>query len=187
MKNPSITLKTWILSCVALLSMSLSASAQDNTRHEVENMHVTIPATAYKSAGFIETVTVNGKEYVCGRSSSYKRNGEANAGTLLQPHAEYVISNKMLGGSYHVLVYYTLDRDRMPASPRISIGMNTQKPQEVELKTGRQPDKYAKATFKVSLLKGKKHTVKIWLPSEGVRVSQIKVMRALFNKKTDKE
>lgn len=184
----SLVLEKIFISLVTVVLCTFSSYAQEE-RHEMENMHVTIPATEYKSSHFIEKEIVKGKEYITGKSSSYKKNGEANVGTLLQPYAEYVISSKLPGGSYHVLVYYTLDKEKTPDTPKISISMNTQKAQEVEL-TSKQLKKYAKATFKVNFLKGKKHTVKIWFPSQGVRVSEIKVMRALFNskdKKSDKE
>lgn len=182
MKHYSLFFIRLILPFLFLTLFCASVRAQQDASYQMENMHVTIPAVDYKSAHFIERVTVGGKEYIMGKPSSYKKNGEANAGTLLQPHAEYVISSKLSGGSYHVLVYYSIDREKAPETPKISIGMNTQKAQEVEL-SEKSLSKYAKATFKVNFLKGKKHTVKLWFPSEGVRVREIKVMRALFNKK----
>lgn len=169
---------------MALAVFVTPASAQKGEVHEVENMHVTIPATSYNNSRFIEQGNSGGKTYITGKASSYKRNGEANAGAMLQPCAEYVISNKMLGGSYNVLVYYSVDSDKVPASPRIAVGMNTQEAQQLEVKTNKLPNKYVKANFKVKLLKGKKHTVKVWLPSEGVRIHEIKVLRALFNSKS---
>ncbi len=180
----SLVLERIFISLVIVVLCTFSSYAQDD-RHEMENLHVTIPATEYKSSRFIEKVVIKGKDYITGKSSSYKKSGEANAGILLQPHAEYVISSKLPGGSYHILVYYTLDKENTPDNPKISISMNTQKAQEVEL-TSKQLKKYAKATFKVNFLKGKNHTVKIWLPSQGVRVSEIKVMRALFSSKDKK-
>lgn len=185
----SLVLGKMVCSWILMVLFALPSLAQDNNKHEMENLHVTIPATDYKSSHFIEKEVIGGKEYIVGKPSSYKKNGEANAGILLQPYAEYVISSKLPGGSYHVLVYYTLDKEKTPDTPKISISMNTQKAQEIEL-TSKQLKKYAKATFKVNFLKGKKHTVKIWLPSEGVRVREIKVMRAIFNSKgksSDKE
>lgn len=175
-----------LLFAVSVILSILPAQAGNKEVHEVEKMHVTIAATDYNHAQFVERGTLNGKTYITGKASSYKRNGQANAGVMLQPHAEYVISNKVLGGSYNVLVYYSVDSDKAPSSPRLGIGMNTQQVQELEVKTNRLPNKYVKANFKVKLLKGKKHTVKVYFPSEGVRVHEIKVLRALFNTK-DKE
>ena len=40
-----------------------------------------------------------------------------------------------------------------------------------------------KATFSTKLLKGKKHTLKVWLPSEGVEIDRFEVRRALIKKK----
>lgn len=168
----------WVMS----LMLVLPVAAQNNTPHDMDNLHATIQATDYKSSHFIETENAGGKSYIYGKSSSYKKNGEANANTLLQPYAEYEIKSKMPGGSYHILVYYAIDKDKAPATPKLSIAMNTQKPQELELKS-KQLNKYVKATFKVKFLKGKKHTVKIWFPSEGVKVKEIKVLRALTNGK----
>lgn len=182
MKHHSFLFGTLICTLILLFGPVSPLSAQ-SASHEVEGMHVTIPATDYKTSRFIEREVFKGKTCIKGKPSSYKKNGEANAGALLQPYAEYEISNKILGGSYNILVYYSVDEEQAPANPRLCVGMNTQQARELALKTNRVPNKYVKANFKVKLLKGKKHTIKIWLPSKGVRVHEIKVLRALFNSK----
>lgn len=180
----SQTLRKLTLSFVTLLAVSLSATADDKEKHEMSNMCVVIPATEYKTCHFIEKETIGNKEYIMGKSTSYTKKGEANAGTLLQPYAEYEIKNKIPGGGYHVTVFYTIDKEKAPQTPKISIGMNTQKPQEIEIKD--KLVKSVRATFKVNFLKGQNHTVKIWFPSEGVKVHEIKVTRALLPKGSKK-
>ena len=158
---------------------------EEPSKHELENMHVTIPATSYKTAKFIETETIKGKEYIKGKASSYNKKGEANAKTLLQPCAEYAIKSKLPGGTYNVTVYYAIDKDKAPEVPQISIGINTQKAQHIEIK-----DKLVnsvRASFKVNFFKGKQHTVKVWFPSEGVKVREVRIAKALLPKKKDNE
>ena len=170
------------LPVLALSMVAMPVRAEDEVeKHDLEHMRVTINATAYKNSQFIERETIKGKEYIMGKSSSYNKQGESNAGTLLQPNAEYVIRSKMAGGTYHVTVFYALDKDKLPEQPKISIGINTQKAQQIEIK-----DKLVnsvKATFKVNFLKGKQHTVKLWFPSEGVKVREIRIAKALLPQK----
>ena len=153
----------------------------DNQKHELENMRVTIQASDYKNSKFIEKEVVKGKEYIKGKASSYNRHGEANATTLLQPCAEYAIKSKLPGGTYNVTVFYAIDKDKAPETPQISIGINTQKAQHIEIKN--KLVNSVKASFKVNFLKGKNHTVKVWFPSEGVKIREIKIARALLPKK----
>ena len=157
----------------------------NDQKHELENMHVTIDAADYKTAKFIEKETVKGKEYIKGKASSYNKRGEANAKTLLQPCAEYAIKSKLPGGTYNVTVFYAIDKDKAPEVPMISIGINTQQAQHIEIK-----DKLinsVRASFKVNFFKGKQHTVKVWFPSEGVKVREVRIAKALLPKKKDKE
>ena len=153
----------------------------DNQKHELENMRVNILAIDYKNSKFIEKEVIKGKEYIKGKASSYNKHGEANAKTLLQPCAEYAIKSKMPGGTYNVTVYYAIDKEKAPETPLISIGINTQKAQHIEIKN--KLVNSVKASFKVNFLKGKNHTVKVWFPSEGVKVREIKIAKALLPKK----
>ena len=167
------------------LSVSPSLAKDEVEKHELENMRVTIQAAQYTNSKFVEKETIKGKEYIMGKASSYNKKGEANAGTLLQPNAEYRIKSKMAGGTYNVTVYYAIDKDKAPEHPKISIGINTQKAQEIEIK-----DKLVnsvKASFKVNFLKGKQHTVKLWFPSEGVKVREIRIVKAILPKKKEKD
>ena len=167
---------------IAMLTVShQSLSANDDNKHELENMRVTIQATDYKNSKFIERETIKGKEYIKGKASSYNKEGVANAGTLLQPCAEYQIKSKIAGGTYNITVHYSIDKETAPEVPQIAIGINTQKPQHIEIK-----DKLintVKASFKVNFFKGKSHTVKVWFPSQGVKIHEIKIAKALLPKK----
>lgn len=171
--------------CLALTILATAyqpLQARDDERHELENMRVTILATDYKNSKFIERETIKGKEYIKGKASSYHKNGEANAGTLLQPCAEYAIKSKLAGGTYNVTVHYTIDKETAPENPLIAIGINTQKAQQIAIK-----DKLVntvKASFKVNFFKGKNHTVKVWFPSQGVKIHEIKISKALLPKKS---
>lgn len=166
---------------LALLMATLPTMANGDDPHEMKNMQVTIEAAKYKSSRFIEKETIKGKEYIKGKSSSYNKNGEANAGRLLQPNAEYVIHTKLPGGTYNITVFYQIDKEKAPESPKVAIGINTQQPQEIEIKN--KLVNSVKASFKVNFFKGKKHTVKVFFPSEGVKIREIKVARALIPQK----
>ena len=173
---------TWGLLFSAMFVPSAYAQKEES-RHELENMHVTIQAAQYKKGQFIETEVINGKEYIKGKSSSYNKKGEANAGTLLQPGAEYAVKTKLPGGTYNVTVYYAIDKEQVPDSAKISIGMNTQKAQHIAIKN--KLVNSVKTSFKVNFIKGKHHTVKLWFPSAGVKVREIRIARALLPKKKE--
>ena len=170
------------LALLCLTTTIQSIQADDHKqRHELDNMHVTIRATDYKHSQFIEEETIKGKKFIKGKASSYNKDGEAKTKTLLQPCAEYAIKSKMPGGTYHVTIHYSIDKDVAPEKPEIAIGINTQKPQHIEIKN--KLINKVKATFKVNFFKGKSHTVKVWFPSEGVRIHEIKITKALISKK----
>lgn len=172
---------------LSFLSASVQPLCADNhkERHELENMHVSIQATEFKSSKFIDTEIIKGKGYIKGKASSYNKKGDANAKTLLQPCAEYAIKSKLPGGTYNVTIFYAIDKEKAPKNPMISIGINTQKAQHIEIKNKLVNN--VKASFKVNFFKGKNHTVKVWFPSEGVKVREIRIARALVPKKnTDK-
>ena len=166
---------------LSLFAVQLSAK-DDKPKHELENFQVTIQAKEFKKSQFIQTEVIKGEEYIYGKPSSYDKKGEAHTGALLQPTAEYVIKSKLPGGSYNVTVFYTIDSDKAPETPKIGIAMDLQKVQELEVK--KKLVNSVKTSFKVNFLKGKHHTVKICLPSEGVKVREIKVTRALLPKKS---
>ena len=172
-----------LLLVFAIFTVSVqSVHADDDEKHELDNMRVTIKATEYKHSKFIEKETIKGKEYITGKASSYKKNGEANAGTLLQPCAEYAIKSKMPGGTYNITVHYAIDKETAPENPEIAIGINTQKPQHIAIKN--KLINTVKASFKVKFIKGKSHTVKVWFPSQGVKINEIKIAKAIIQKKS---
>ena len=167
---------------ILFLSSGLtSLHAQDST-HKLENMHVTIQATDYKHSKFVEHETIKRKEYIFGKATSYKKNGEANAGIMLQPYADYVIKSNMAGGSYNVTIHYQIDKETAPKNPMLAIAIDAQKPQYIEIKN--KLVNTVKANFKVKFIKGKSHTIRVWFPSQGVKINELKINKALVNKKS---
>ncbi|MEG1587476.1 MAG: hypothetical protein RR346_11460, partial [Bacteroidales bacterium] len=63
------------------LFVSLSLFAND--KHQLDNYHVTIDATAHKNARFIDTKRNGNKEYIHGKGTSYNKKGEAVTGKAL--------------------------------------------------------------------------------------------------------
>ncbi len=171
--------KKLFLLFIAIIVSTLSISAQDY--HEMENMRVSISAKDYKNSRFIESGIEKEKEYIEGKKTSYNKDGNANSGRALQPYAEYVITSQMAGGTYEVTVYYTLDKDNTTETPLVTVGFNLLEPQELPIKN--KLINSVKSDFKVNLLKGKNHTLKIWLPSQGVRVNKIDVRKKIINSK----
>ncbi len=167
-----------LLTALLLSIVSLVVSAQD--AHEMENMRVSVSATAYKSSRFIEKGTSKGKEYIEGRSSAYNKKGEAANFKALAPYAEYSLSSKMSGGTYEVTVYYTLDKKNAPDDPQIILGMDLLDTQDVTIKN--KLINTVKADFKVKALRGKNHILKVWLPSEGVQINKFEIRRKLISK-----
>lgn len=153
----------------------------DDDKHELENSHVSVKASEHNSTRFTETKTVNGKEYLVGKGSSYNKKGEAVTGKTLWPYAEYILRSGLMGGNYHVTVYYRLDKNKTPDTPKILLGMDLLEAQELEVE--KKLINTVKATFYTKLLKGKNHTLKIWLPSEGVEIEKFEIRRALITKK----
>ncbi len=170
-----------ILLLVAFIAsfVSLSVSAQE--KHELENMRVSVPATAYKSSRFLENGTNKNKDYIQGKKSSYNKKGESANKKTLAPYAEYSLSSKLAGGTYEVTVYYTLDKKNTPDEPIVIVGLDLLEGQEMPIKN--KLVNSVKADFKVKTLRGKNHTLKLWLPSQGVQVNKIDVRRKLINGK----
>ncbi len=178
-------MKKFLFALALFMGSALGLRADDPT--QLKNMLASIEATDYKTARFIDKTTVNGKEYIMGKPSSYNKNGEANGGSLVWPHVVYDIKSKMLGGTYHVTVHYRVDKDKVASNPTIQIGMDMIQPETVSLREQNMLINTARATFKVKLLSGKSHNIKLWLPSEGIMISKVDVRKAIFSKKEDKE
>ena len=173
-------MKKFTLMLVALVVSVFSIFADDDN-HQLTNTTVSIPATKFKSSRFLDEHTYSGKEYIYDKSSSDNKSGEATTGRALMPYAEYKISSKLSGGDYVITVHYRIDKDKMPDNPKILLGMDLLEPQELEVE--RKLINTVRATFNTKLLKGKKHTLKIWLPSEGVEIQKFEVRRAIITKK----
>ena len=160
--------------------VSINLSAQDS--HDMDNMRVSNPATEFKSSRFIETGTNKSKDYIQGKSSSYNKKGESANKNLLAPYAEYAISSKMSGGTYEITVYYTLDKNNTPDEPIVIVGMDLQGNEEIAIKN--KLINTVKADFKVKALRGKNHTLKVWLPSQGVQINKFEIRRKIFSSKS---
>lgn len=164
---------------VCLLCIS-SALFADDSKHELDNMHVTINAKDFKSSRFLNITEYNGKAYISGKPTSYNRNGKANGGKLVWPYAEYELAAKMAGGAFNVTVHYRINKEKATDDTKILVGMDLLEDQELPVK-GKLINS-VRTTFNVKLLRGKKHTVKIWLPSEGVEIQRIEVRRSFIKK-----
>ncbi len=178
-------MKKNLLMAILLMGSFTTVLADDPT--QLENMQASLKSEEFDNSKFLETKSHNGKTYIFGKSSSYNKDGKANGGRLLWPNAVYDIRSKMMGGTYHVTVHYRVDEDLVPKDPTIHIGMDLLEPVEVSLNNKNKLFNTARATFRVKLLSGKKHNVKLWLGSEGVQVEKIEVRKAIFNKKDDKD
>ena len=173
-------MKKITLMFLALIMSAVTVFADDD-KHELTNTTVTIPAKEFKSSRFIEKRSSGGKDYIYGKETSYKKNGEAVSGKALMPYAEYKISSKLMGGDYVITVHYKIDKDKTPNNPSIILGMDLLESQE--LNVDKKLINTVRATFDTKLLKGKNHTMKIWLPSEGVEIQKFEVRRAIIKKK----
>ncbi len=170
---------------MALFLMGAFTTIKADGPTDLENMHVSLEAEDYDKGKFLEETIHNGKTYIVGKSSSYNKSGEANGGRMLWPNAVYEIKSKMMGGTYNVTVHYRVDEKLVPENPKILIGMDLLEPEEVTLNSKNKLINTARASFRVKLLSGKTHSVKLWLGSEGVQVDKVEVRKAIFNKKND--
>lgn len=161
--------------------LSLTLSAQSNDKHEMENMRASVTATEFNNSRYIETVTRKNKEYIQGKKSSYNKKGVSVNKKTLAPYAEYALKSKLAGGTYNVTVYYDIDKKTAPDEPVIIVGMDLLDTEEITIKN--KLVNSVRTSFKVKALRGKNHTLKIWLPSQGVGISRIEVGRALISKK----
>ena len=176
-------MKKFLFALALVLGTANALRADEPT--QMEHMHASLEAPAYKTARFIEKTTYNGKEYITGKETSYNKEGEANGGRLVWPHVTYDIQSKMMGGTYHVTVYYRVDKETVASNPTILVGMDLLEPETISVREENKLINTAKATFKVKVLNGKKHSVKVWFPSEGILVNKIDVRKAIFSKKED--
>ena len=172
--------KVLFLVTLIISFISINLSAQDS--HDMDNMRVSIPATEFKSSRFIETGTNKSKDYIQGKSSSYNKKGESANKNLLALYEEYAISSKMSGGTYEITVYYTLDKNNTPDEPLVMVGMDLQGNEEIAIKN--KLINTVKADFKVKALRGKNHTLKVWLPSQGVQINKFEIRRKIFSSKS---
>ena len=91
------------------------------------------------------------------------------------------MSSKLAGGTYEVTIHYNLDKSTIPDEPIVLVGMDLLDAKEIAIKN--KLINTVKADFKVKSLRGKNHTLKLWLLSQGVQVNKIDVRRKLISKK----
>ncbi len=173
--------KLIFLFSLLITTLSFSVSAQSDDSHDMSNMRVSINATQFNDSRFLETTTVKSKDYIQGKSSAYNKKGESANKKLLAPYAEYDVKSKLPGGTYNVTVYYDIDKNNTPDEPIILVGMDLQDPEEIIIKN--KLINSVRTSLKVKALRGKNHKLKVWMPSQGVRINRIEVSRALINKK----
>ncbi|MEG1587477.1 MAG: hypothetical protein RR346_11465, partial [Bacteroidales bacterium] len=82
------------------------------------------------------------------------------------------------GGKYNITIHYRIEKNKLPDNARIQVGLDLQSAQEVEIKS--KVISTVKVSFDAKLLKGKNHTLKLWLPSEGVEIQKIEIRRAFL-------
>lgn len=175
-------MKRGILSLVSICISLLIFCAYADDNHQLSNSSVKIPALEYKNSRAVENKRISGKNYIGGKSSSYNKQGVATAGKALMPYASYDIAAKLAGGTYTVTVYYSIDKDKAPNNPYIYLEMDFLGDQKINVDKKNLVNS-VKASFNTKILKDKKHSVKIWLPCQGVRIEKFEVRRAIISKK----
>lgn len=165
---------------VLLFSVSVfSIFAESDGKHQMSNMTVTIKAPEFRNSRHIETHEQNGKTYIKGKDSRYK---DKETSRLTQPFVDYIFSSKSLGGDFVVTCVYRVDKKKANDECFITLGVDELEPQRLDIKEGLGTHRISH-TFDVKLLRGKNHTLKLWLPSKGVLVERFEIRRKLINSK----
>ena len=149
--------------------------------HELKNMQAKFNATEFKSSRYMEKTTYNGKTYLIGEAKRYKSEETLRA---LQPFVDYRFISGAADGQYVVTVTYRIDKKLAGDKSYITLGVDELSPVKLELSNSALSTRIS-ADFDVSLLRGKRHLLKIWLPSQGVMIEKIEIRRRLINKKKD--
>lgn len=172
-------MKLRALSFLVSLFTILSVFAENDGKHEMSNYHAKIKANEFRNSRHIETTEINGKTYIKGKDSRYK---DKETSRLTQPFTDYVFSSKSMGGDYVVTCFYRVDKKNAKDECFITLGVDELEPQRLDIKEGSGTHRISH-TFDVKLLRGKNHTLKLWLPSKGVMVERFEIRRKLISTK----
>lgn len=170
---------------VALLSVISTSfiQASNEGKHEMSNMRVSIQATDFRNSRHIDQVDHNKKTYIKGKDSKYKQK-ESNR--LLQPFVDYVFSSKLAGGEYVVTCFYRVDKKVANDECFLTLGVDEMSPRRLDIKESFGTHRISQ-TFDVKFLRGKNHTLKLWLPSKGVMIEKFEVRKKIINSKNKKD
>ncbi len=173
-------MKRLVVLCLLLCGISLFSYAQD--RHELDNMHVKINSNEFSKSRRIDHKKSGSRDYIYGESSAYLLTKNKPLSRLSAPYAQYPIKAGMAGGTYRITIAYRADKtDKYTGDPMIIVGFDEKETEEIMLdKTSRVKKKTI--DFKTSMLRGKNHILKLWLPTPGVEIDYIEIRRKLINK-----
>ena len=133
-----------------------------------------IYASQYRDSRYIEVGRGIGNTAIRGKKGRYNHLGEATGPISNWPYAEYKLQGCSQGGEYLVTVKYKLDKKLTPKKPHLIIGMDNLNTKNLNLKS---KSGSVKATFRANNLNRDIHSVKLWLPSDGVIIEKIEVKR----------
>lgn len=170
-------MKLKALSLLVLLFSVFTVSAENDGKHEMSNYHAKIKANEFRNSRHIETTEISGKTYIKGKDNRYK---EKETSRLTQPFADYIFSSKSMGGDYVITCFYRVDKDKANDECYISLGVDELEPQKLDIKESKGTHRISH-TFDVKFLRGKSHTLKLWLPSKGVMVERFEIRRKLIS------
>lgn len=173
-------MKRLLMLCVILLSVINFVSAQD--RHELKNMHVKVQSHEFNKSRKIEKRKKGTRDYIYGDLSAYAFSKSKPMSKLTAPSAEYLLQTGLAGGSFEVTIAYRAEKnDKYNVDPEIEIGFDEFASKNIKLDYTKLV-KRKSVTFKVSLLKGKKHKLKLWFTTPNVEVDYVEIRRKLINK-----
>ena len=168
-----------LLSGLLLCGISAGMIAQE--RAELSNMQVKINALDYNKSRKIEQKKSGSRDYIYGESSAYVLTKTKPLSKLSAPYAEFPFQANIPGGTYRITIAYRADKtNKYDGDPMIIVGMDALSTEDIELDyTSRVKKKTV--DFKAKALRGKKHTLKLWLPTPGVEIDYVEIRRKLIN------
>lgn len=167
-----------------LVLMSFSSAWCASNRHEMKAFGLTIESNKYRNGRKIEYVETKKRDYIKGRNSSYRRDG-IPLDRHQSPYVEFPIETKLPGGSFFVTVVYRISGDFAELRKQgIYLEMDDMGAQFYEFKRARGLVLRHTSEIKVNAWKGNKHSVKIWLPTEGVEIDKIEIRRNMNTNKS---
>ena len=114
-------------------------------------------------------------------SSAYVLTKTKPLSKLSAPYAEFPFQANIPGGTYRITIAYRADKtNKYDGDPMIIVGMDALSTEDIELDyTSRVKKKTV--DFKAKALRGKKHTLKLWLPTPGVEIDYVEIRRKLIS------